>query len=90
MWEAHLLMEKGRITFSRDAGSLIREAINISRVLEASLNHEIAIESRRLLRFHEDPADRFLVATARVLDLALVTADRKIIEAGMCPVLASE
>jgi PIN domain nuclease of toxin-antitoxin system len=89
VWEAHLLMEKGRVSFSRDAASLIREALRVSRVLEASLSHEIAIESRRLVRFQQDPADRFLIATARVLDLTLVTADLNILRAGLCPVLAN-
>ena len=30
--------------------------------------------------FHRDPADRFIVATARLLDLTIVTADRKILD----------
>jgi PIN domain nuclease of toxin-antitoxin system len=78
------------VNLSRDAASLIREAIRVSRVLEESLTHEIAIESRRLIRFHEDPADRFLVATARVMDLTLVTADQNILRSGACSLLANE
>jgi PIN domain nuclease of toxin-antitoxin system len=35
--------------------------------------------------FHRDPADRVLVATARVLGAKLVTCDRRIIEAGLVP-----
>ena len=30
--------------------------------------------------FHRDPADRFIVAAARLLDLTIVTADRKILD----------
>ena len=30
--------------------------------------------------FHRDPADRFIVATARLHDLTIVTADRKILD----------
>ena len=33
--------------------------------------------------------DRFLVATARVLELTLVTADERLIDAGAVPVLAN-
>ena len=84
VWEAIHLLEKGRISFVRDASSMIREAIRLSRVQEAALTHEIAMESRRLPRFHGDPADRFLVATARVMKLTLITADRKILESGVC------
>ena len=87
VWEALLLLEKNRINFLRDAPSLIQEAVRNLPAREATLTHEIAIESRRLLKFHEDPADRFLVATARVMGLTLVTADQQIIKSGACAVL---
>lgn len=45
------------------------------------LSHEIAVEAYRLPGgFHPDPADRILVATARIHGLTLVTADRRILE----------
>lgn len=44
------------------------------------VTHEIALEAYRLPgRFHKDPADRLLVATARHLNLILVTADSRIL-----------
>jgi PIN domain nuclease of toxin-antitoxin system len=36
---------------------------------------------------HADSADRFLIATALVYDLTLVTADETLIGAKVCPVL---
>jgi PIN domain nuclease of toxin-antitoxin system len=43
-------------------------------------DHQPAIEAHRLPgRFHKDPADRLLAATARVNDLVLVTADERIL-----------
>lgn len=39
----------------------------------------IIVESTRLIGFHKDPADQLIVATARVLDLPLLTADHKIL-----------
>jgi PIN domain nuclease of toxin-antitoxin system len=36
---------------------------------------------------HEDPADRFLVATALVYELTLVTADERLISSGACEVM---
>jgi PIN domain nuclease of toxin-antitoxin system len=36
---------------------------------------------------HGDPADRFLVATARVFELRLVTADERLIDPGSVPTL---
>jgi PIN domain nuclease of toxin-antitoxin system len=37
--------------------------------------------------FHRDPADRILVATARVFGATLLTQDRRIIEAELVPTL---
>lgn len=45
---------------------------------EAPLTWAVAIESRRISLPHEDPADRFLAATARVHGLTLVTADARL------------
>ncbi len=44
------------------------------------VTHEIAWEAYNLPgSFHNDPADRVLVATARMMDLTLVTADELIL-----------
>jgi PIN domain nuclease of toxin-antitoxin system len=48
---------------------------------EAMLNHEVAMQSRTILLPHQDPADRFIAASAIVYGLTLVTADRNLIEA---------
>jgi PIN domain nuclease of toxin-antitoxin system len=46
----------------------------------ASLNHEVAMEAYMLPgRFHRDPADRLLVATARRNGLTITTADDRIL-----------
>jgi PIN domain nuclease of toxin-antitoxin system len=51
---------------------------------------DIALECARFELPHDDPADRILVATARVHALTFVTSDQKIIEAGVVPVLAND
>jgi len=38
--------------------------------------------------FHRDPADRIIVASARVLGATLLTWDRAIVESKLVPVLA--
>ncbi len=53
-----------------------------ARLREAPLTHEIALAARRLPLPHPDPADRFLVATAQVLNLTLVTADAALLGLG--------
>jgi PIN domain nuclease of toxin-antitoxin system len=44
------------------------------------LNHEVAIQSRRIRLPHQDPADRFIAASAMVYGLTLMTADRTLID----------
>lgn len=44
VWEAMHLLEKGRISFVRDARRLVREALRLAHALEAPLTHEIAME----------------------------------------------
>jgi PIN domain nuclease of toxin-antitoxin system len=43
------------------------------------LTPEVSVESVQLTGFHGDPADRILVATARLEDLTLATRDRRIL-----------
>ena len=57
--------------------------------IEAPINLEVAIESRRVNLPHQDPADRFLAATAIIYDLTLVTADARIIAVENVPVLSA-
>ena len=45
--------------------------------------------SRQLAMPHQDPADRFLAATARVLDLTLVTADTRLLDSTEFAVMAN-
>jgi len=45
------------------------------------LTPQIAIESTKLPgSFHRDPADQIIVATARVYDISLLTADSRILQ----------
>lgn len=65
------------------------EALERAPLEEAALNHEVAVRSRGISLPHQDPADRFLVATALTYELTLVTADRTLIDARPCPILAN-
>jgi PIN domain nuclease of toxin-antitoxin system len=85
-WEALVLHKKGRIQLPADVGTWLRNATLGTR--EAVLTHEIAL-SASLLRLHEDPADRFLAATAEVLGLVLATADQRLLGLGQIRTLAN-
>ena len=49
---------------------------------EAPLTHEIVLIAQQLHLPQPDPADRFLAATAQLLDLTLVTADDNLLRLG--------
>lgn len=79
VWEALVLHERGRIELQGDPDAWIERALSAAPMKEAPITHEIARYSRRLALEQRDPADRFLAATAVVLDLVLVTADQRLI-----------
>jgi PIN domain nuclease of toxin-antitoxin system len=89
VWEILLLAEKGRISLGSDVEKSVREIFRKIPLNEATLNQEVAIQSRFVRLPHQDPADRFLAATAIVYDFTLVTADSRIISAEDVPVLAA-
>jgi PIN domain nuclease of toxin-antitoxin system len=51
------------------------------------LTTEIAFEVAAMGDFLRDPSDRVIVATARVHRLRLLTADQRIIESALVPVI---
>jgi PIN domain nuclease of toxin-antitoxin system len=86
-WEALTLHSKGRIRLHGDLSEWVSAATAPLR--EAPLTHEIALVARELKLPHQDPADRFLAATAQVLDLTLVTADNDLLGLGEIATLAN-
>ncbi len=89
VWELLVLAERGRVRLDDEPRRWVREALVRSPVQEASLGNEVAVQSREVALPHQDPADRFIVATALVHELTLVTADEALIEARPCPLLPS-
>ena len=81
VWEILLFAEKGRVVIKADHEKSIRKMFKKLPFREAAINQEVAIQSRKINLPHQDPADRFLAATAIVYDLTLVTADRRLIDA---------
>ena len=62
-----------------DIRSWVAAAKSYPAVHVLPLMDDVAVESSLLPgEFHNDPADRFLVALSRVKNVPLVTADRKI------------
>lgn len=81
VWEAIVLGEKGRLKLKPDPIAWVREALQQDNLREAPLNNEVAIRSRQLKFPYQDPADRFLAATAMIYGLELATLDDRLIQA---------
>jgi PIN domain nuclease of toxin-antitoxin system len=81
--ELGMLESKGRIQLDLPCEQWVREALAMPGLTLVPLTPEIALASSRLPeRFHGDPADRIIVATARTMGVRLATRDRKIREYG--------
>jgi PIN domain nuclease of toxin-antitoxin system len=79
IWEVLLLAEKGRLSLPPDPTTWIDNALQVLETREALLNNRIAVLSRQLACPHQDPADRFIAATAIEYNLQLATADHALI-----------
>lgn len=78
IWETHLLIERGRLPVDRPPREWIARARNRLPLQDAPVTAAIAVRSRELRSMHEDPADRFLAATALEMGLALATVDERL------------
>ena len=89
VWEALVLARKKRVALEPSPEQWVRRALVELPIHEAPVNHEVAIRSETITLGHNDPADRFIVATALVHDLTLVTADRRLLKGRHVPTLAN-
>jgi PIN domain nuclease of toxin-antitoxin system len=86
-WEALVLVRKRRIHLQEDIELWVEEAT--APFLEAPLTHEIAKASQQISLSQHDPADRFIAATAKILDLTLATADSELLGLGDIATIAN-
>lgn len=87
VWEAFTLLRKRRIVITGSFREWLESATADLR--EAPVTWEIARVSEEIGLPHGDPADRFLAATAKVLGLTLVTADKNLLGLGDIATLAN-
>jgi PIN domain nuclease of toxin-antitoxin system len=80
IWEFLILAQKGRIQLSgMEPAAWMARALSEFPVKEAPLTAEVVLAMPGLGLPHRDPADAFLVATAKAFDLTLVTADARLL-----------
>jgi PIN domain nuclease of toxin-antitoxin system len=81
IWEIALLEKRGRIRLYEPALQWFEQILSLSKINLAPLTPDILCESVNLPEaFHKDPADRMIVATARMMQMSLLTHDKKILE----------
>ena len=79
-WEIALKTSIGKLELPMDVKSWLAKAQAYPGMRVIPLSAEAAVESTLLPgTFHNDPADRFLVAQARIRGVPLATADGKIL-----------
>lgn len=78
-WEIGLLQARGRLRLPTSVGAW-REALIAAGVVELPLDGQTAVRALDLTGLHDDPADRFIVATALVHGAALMTADERLLD----------
>lgn len=78
IWEIAMLEKQKRIALHQPIQKWIRTATEDLNVIPISA--DIALESVLLPNCeHKDPADRLILATARILDLKILSQDEKIL-----------
>ncbi len=83
-WEIGLLETRtgrSRTIFGGDARRWFHRAVISARLRVLNFDIETAFEATYLPGgMHRDPSDRWIVATARLNDATLITADRRILD----------
>jgi PIN domain nuclease of toxin-antitoxin system len=80
IWELAMSVARGRIEIKMTAEQWLDYAVHKTGLRVLELTPKVAVESCELPgNFHGDPADRIIVATARVNGATLVTRDQKML-----------
>lgn len=79
IWELTVLQRKGRFNVPEKLTAWVQKSMRELELFEASLTVEVALALSSMAFSHADPADQFLVATAKVFGLTLVTSDRNLL-----------
>lgn len=81
VWEIGMHAARGRIQLAVPLRDWVDRALSVPGIRLAPLDAAVAAESTLLPgELQGDPADRFLIATARIYGVALATRDARILE----------
>lgn len=74
-WEIVMLERFNRIELPLPVDEWLQEALNGSEVNTLPINENIAMLAGQLPYHHKDPADRFIIATAIINKIKLISLD---------------
>jgi len=74
---------KGQLTLQNPAEEWFRKAVDRHGLTILPLDLTVCIMAAQLPPIHHDPCDRFIIATAKLNNLAVVTADERFEEYGV-------
>jgi PIN domain nuclease of toxin-antitoxin system len=81
LMEIICLYDRGRIILPESVEQWLLKITSNKRLLVIPISSRIAVEAFRLPGdFHKDPADRIIVASARILNCSVMTQDNKILK----------
>ena len=78
-WEVAKLVELGRLTLSLAVDEWLAAALADPGVQQLEVTIPIIIQSTKLTGFHRHPADQIILATAKIHQCPVLTADAKIL-----------
>jgi PIN domain nuclease of toxin-antitoxin system len=80
LWEFAMMISHKRIELKTTAEKWLEYAVHKSGLKVFELTYPVSLDACELPGgFHRDPADRIIVATARINGITLVTKDQKIL-----------
>jgi PIN domain nuclease of toxin-antitoxin system len=83
LWEVSLLAQAGRIDLQPTPREWMTRATRAELVRLVQIDGAIAVQLLDLPRsLPRDPADRIITATARILQVPVLTADRRLLASG--------
>lgn len=89
LWEVATLHRLGRVRLALQLREWLDRATGMPQVRRVGISPAVAAEVAALpAAFHRDPADRILVASARVHGATLLTQDRQILASKVVPTLS--
>ncbi len=82
-WEISLKWQDGGIELPVEPRELFHQLVDAYSLTTIPLSDEVMFKSTELPNFHRDPADRFIIATALLGNLSVVTTDRRFSQYGV-------